>query len=97
MRKLKSKVPINDKKNGQVTLESGVLWVKILDDRKSKKIFWDPGSFRPDIEEKLKDGVEYKTEILFDRENLPDGEVINFIRSIIIHFDSDKKMFVNVR
>ena len=97
MRKSKFKVPNNDKKNGQITLENGVLWVKFLDDRKSKNIFWDPGSFRPDIEENLKDGVEYKTDILLDKENLPDGEVISFIRSITIHFDSGKKKFVNVR
>ena len=79
-------------KRYDVILRGGVLW---LESKKSNKIFWDIYSFRPDIKEEMEEGIIYKGRITFDEENLGNGEVVVFPRSISI--GPDRKIFVNIR
>ena len=78
-----------------IIVEEGILW--LISSSNNKKIFWDIGSFRPDLESKLKKNVKYKVNVLTDEENLPNGKLINFPRTITIYNGTSKKTFVNVR
>ena len=85
------------KKYNRVMLEDGILWLTLTEREGGKKIFWDPESFRPNLQERLEDSIEYKTDVSLDEENLSNGRLVRFPRSITIYFNSSEKTFVNVR
>jgi hypothetical protein len=83
-------------KFNRIILTDDILWLlPPISDKKTKPIFWDSESFRPNLRKKLKNNLEYKSSILFDKENLPNGDIIYFPRKITVL--STNKIFVTIR
>ena len=81
--------------NAKIALDDRVLWLKMPN---CQRIFWDPNAFRPELTDILEDKKEYGVNILFDSENLSNGELIKFPRRLVVNMPSKKKtIFVNVR
>ena len=82
----------------KIYLNNKILW--LLPRKTNKKaypIFWDSESFRPNLQETLKEDVKYKASVIFGKENLPNGTIIWFPKHITIIFKNSKKIFINIR
>jgi hypothetical protein len=85
-------------KFNRIILKDGILWLlPSVNDKKTNPIFWDSEAFRPSLQENIKDNVKYKAYILFDKENLLNGDIIYFPRNITIILNNYKKLFTTVR
>jgi hypothetical protein len=64
----------------------------------SSIMFWDSESFRPNLEDFLKNNIKYKISILFSKEHLLNGDIVFFPQKITVFFNNNtKKKFINIR
>jgi len=72
----------------KILIDGSVLWI-------GKNIFWDTGSFRPDMKLYLKDKKPYKAIINFDQENLQNGDIVSYPKKLTV--ESNNNIFINIR